>query len=332
MSNGPYILSSWTPGASLRLQKNPEYWDRDNVRISKIEYIPISDENSELNLYRAGQLDITESVPPSALHIIQKEFLNDLVVAPYLGTVYYAINLHRAKPFGNQLLRQALAMSIDRVALANAILNFGQQPAYGFVPPGTWNYDQQNWAWKSLPDDGRIDESRRLYSAAGYSVGNPLHLRILFNANPEIKKLSVAIASMWKEVLGIDTELIDEEYRVFLDSRRDTTRWDIARLSWVADYNDAGNFLDIFRRGSPNNDAGYSSTRFDSLLDEAASTADPAHRKRVLEMAEALMLSEYPVIPVYFYSSKRLIKPYVKGAQTNPLNRLYSRHLFMELK
>ena len=140
------------------------------------------------------------------------------------------------------------------------------------------------------------------------------------------------MASMWKEVLGVDSELIDEEYRVFLDSRKDASRWDIARLSWVADYNDAGNFLDIFRSRSPNNDAGYSNIQFDSLLDEAAATADPYYRKGLLEKAEALMLSEYPVIPVYFYTSKRLIKPYVKGALSNPLNRLYSKHLFIEQK
>jgi oligopeptide transport system substrate-binding protein len=330
VSNGPYVLADWTPGASILLKKNPEYWDHDNVRITGVEYIPISDESSELNRYRAGQLDVTQSVPPSAIPLIRKEFPNDLLVAPFLGTVYYALNLHTQKPFGNQLLRKALAMSIDRVVLTKTVLNFGQTPAYGFVPPGTWNYDQQHWSWQSMPDTARIEESRRLYATAGYSATNPLHLRVLLNANPEIKKLSVAIASMWKEELGVNTELIDEEYRVFLDSRKDASRWDVARLSWVADYNDAGNFLDIFRSRSPNNDAGYSDPQFDSLLDEAATTSDPAYRKGLLEKAEDLMLADYPVIPVYFYSSKRLIKPYVKGARTNPLNRLYSKHLFIQ--
>jgi oligopeptide transport system substrate-binding protein len=332
VTDGPYVLSKWTPGADLKLTKNPEYWDHENVRIPKIEYIPISDENSELNLYRAGQLDITMGVPPNALALIQKDFPNELMVAPYLGTVYYALNLHTLAPFGNQLVRQALAMAIDRVVLAKTVLVFGQAPAFGFVPPGTWNYDQQRWTWESIPAIGRIEESRRLYAAAGYSATNPLHLRMLFNANPEIKKLSVAIAAMWKANLGIDAELIDEEYRVFLDSRKDASRWDVARLSWVADYNDAGNFLDIFRTKSPNNDAGYSNRQFDSLLDDAAATPDPSYRKLLLERAEDLMLSEYPVIPIYFYSSKRLVKTYVKGARSNPLNRLYSKHLFIERK
>src|SRR5208283_4811350 len=117
------------------------------------------------------------------------------------------------------------------------------------------------------------------------------------------------------------------EYRVFLESRKDTSRWDVARLGWTADYNDAGNFLDIFRHNSPNNDASYENKDFDALLDRAAVTANPENRRALLEQAEKIMLSDYPVIPIYFYSSKRLIKPYLKGARSNPLNRLYTKNL-----
>lgn len=325
--DGPYVLSSWTPGAEIKLAKNPAYWDEQHVKIRYVEYIPIADENAELLQYRAGQLDITQSVPPGALPLIQKEFPTELLVAPYLGTVYFALNVRLTSPLSNQKLRQALAMAIDRQELKRTILIFGQRPAYGFVPPGTWNYDQQNWPWTELRSSARIAEAQRLYAESGYSTSNPLRIRILLNSNPEVKKLAVAIASMWKEVLGVNSELIDEEYRVFLDSRKDTSRWEVARLSWVADYNDAGNFLDIFRSGSPNNDPGYSNPDFDRLLDAGASTPDSSLRKALLEKAENLMLSQYPIIPIYFYSSKRLIKPYIKGARTNPLNRLYSRHL-----
>ena len=121
------------------------------------------------------------------------------------------------------------------------------------------------------------------------------------------------MASMWKANLGIDTELNDEEYRVFLDSRKDISRWDIARLSWVADYNDAGNFLDIFRTRSPNNDAGYSNKQFDALLDDAAATADPSDRKLLLEKAEDLMLSEYPVMSNLFLQLKKTDQALRKG-------------------
>jgi oligopeptide transport system substrate-binding protein len=134
---------------------------------------------------------------------------------------------------------------------------------------------------------------------------------------------------MWKQTLGVDTELLDEEYRVFLDTRRDTSKWEVARLGWTADYNDAANFLDILRVGSPNNDARYDRLEFNELLDSAASAVDAKTRRQLLQNAEKLMLSDYPILPIYFFSSKRLIKPYVVGAKPNPLNRLYSKHLII---
>jgi oligopeptide transport system substrate-binding protein len=263
------------------------------------------------------------------LPAIRREIPQELLVAPILGTVYYGVNLHSPRFAANQKLRQALAMAIDRQALARALLVFGQAPAYGFVPPGTWNYDPQSWDWRGLPDTDRLERAKALYAASGYSKEKPLRLRLLYNSNPLIKRASVALASMWKEVLGIETQLHEEEYRVFIDSRKNQEGWDIIRLAWMADYNDAGDFLNIFRSASPNNDSGYSNADFDGLLDRAASTADAMQRREVLERAERLMLSEYPVIPLYFYSSKKLVKPYVKGARANPLDRLYSKHLYI---
>jgi ABC-type oligopeptide transport system substrate-binding subunit len=221
-------------------------------------------------------------------------------------------------------------MAIDRKSLEATILPFGQKPAYGFVPPGTWNYKSQSWEWRDLPDAERLREARRLYSLAGFSVNKPLQLRVLFNSNSAIRQVAIAIASMWKEILGVDSELMDEEYRVFLDSRRDTSRWEVARLGWTADYNDAANFLDTLRSNSPNNDSRYASRKYDDLLDRAASSVDPEKRRELLEESEKSMLVDYPIIPIYFFSTKRLIKPYIKGATANPLSRLYSKHIAID--
>jgi oligopeptide transport system substrate-binding protein len=330
VSNGAYVLSNWTPGSIIRLRRNSVYWDRSNVRIPDVVYIPVPDENTEFLRYRAGQLDITQSVPNNALAIVRSERPNELFVKPFLATAYYALNLHSQYFATNLNLRKSLAMAIDRKALEATILPFGQRPAYGFVPPGTWNYDPQTWDWHNLPDSDRIEEARRLYALAGYSAGRPLRLRVLFNSNNSIKQVAIAIASMWKETLGVETDLVDEEYRVFLDTRRDTSQWEVARLGWTADYNDAGNFLDTLRSRSPNNDARYDRQEFDQLLDHAASTLNSSDRRHLLEDAEKMMLSDYPILPIYFFSSKRLIKPYLKGAIINPLNRLYSKHLVIE--
>jgi len=330
VSNGAYVLSRWTPGGTLQLSKNPSYWDREHVRIPNVVYVPLPDENTEWLRYRAGDLDLTQSVPAAALASIRKERLSELHIAPFLGTMYYAFNL-RTAPFKNNAdLRKALVMAVDRRALLTAILPFGQKPAYGFVPNGTWNYQSQSWDWADTPDAMRIGEAQRLYATAGYYKQAPLHLKLLYNSNPSIKQLAIAMAAMWKETLGVETELIDEEYRVFLDSRKDSSRWDVVRLAWVADYNDAGSFLDTFRTDSANDDSGYDNPQFNALIDEAERTTDIQKRRELLESAERTMLKDYPVIPIYFYSSKRLFKPYIRGESPNPLNRLYSKHLSIE--
>jgi oligopeptide transport system substrate-binding protein len=328
VSNGPYVLTAWRPGTSVEIDKNPNYWDLKNVRITKVRYEIASDQNSQLAQYRAGQIDVTDIVPVNALPWIIAEHPKELVVAPFLATAYFGINL--SEPFfaSNLQLRKALAMAIDRKRIA-AAQGFGQPPAYGFVPPGTWNYSPQNWQWADMGDADRIAEAKRLYSEAGYSPAKPIRIRLLFNANIAIKQTAILIAAMWKETLGIETELTEEEYRVFLQSRHDKSRWEVARLGWTADFNDASNFLDTFREKSANNDSGYANRTFDALLDEAERTPDPETRRLILEAAERVLLNDYPVLPLYFFVSKRLVKPYVQGVRPNPLDRLTSKMLSM---
>ncbi len=326
VSNGPFILSAWRPGVGLELTRNVTYWDRANVQIERVEYQFASDQNLQFFAYRAGQLDMTDTVPSNAIDSLRKEHPDELVIAPYLATAYFGLNFVVGQLSGNIKLRKALSMAIDRQRLVNA-LALGQTSAYGFVPPGTWNYEPQRWEWASLDDSNRLIEARRLYKEAGYSVDTPLRLRLLFNSSPSIKQTAIMVAAMWKEELGIDTALTDEEFRVFLQSRRDRKNWDVVRLAWNADYNDASNFLDIFRLTSPNNDIGYANPIFEKYLDDAAKTADQEARRRLLQEAERTMLADYPVIPLYFFVSKRLVKPYVLGVKPNALDRVGSKSL-----
>ena len=283
VSNGAYVLANWQPGTKVELTRNTKYWDMDNVHIPRVQYQITTDENAQYARYRAGQLDITDSVPANAIPTLRAQYSTELVIAPFLATAYYGLNLFEP-PFAHSIeLRKALALAIDRRRLVNS-LGFGQSPAYGFVPPGTWNYQQQYWEWKDLGDTDRVTQAKQLYIQAGYSANHPLHVRLLINANSVIKNTAILIASMWKETLGIDTELTEEEYRVFLQSRHDKKRWDIARLGWTADFNDASNFLDIFRSQSPSNDVGYNNSNFDRLSNDAATTADAMRRRNLLRV------------------------------------------------
>ena len=216
-------------------------------------------------------------------------------------------------------------MAIDRRKLVRA-LGFGQEPAFGFLPPQVWHYSPQAVAWRSLADDARIAAAKRLFGEAGLPAGT-VHLRLLYNTNASIKMVALLVAAMWKETLGIETELSAEEYRVFLQTRHDRTRWDVIRLAWIADFNDASSFLDIFRSNSINNDTGFRSEPFDALVDQAANTADPAARESVLENAERVMLDEYPVLHLYHMVSSRLVQPYVRGVHPGLSNRVPSKSI-----
>ena len=329
ISNGPYVLARWQAGTTVELRQNLNYWDRANVHISRVEYQFVTDENAQLARYRAGQIDVTDSVPANAIPALRNEHSTELVLTPFLATAYYGLNLIAGPTASNVKLRQALTLAIDRQRLVST-LGFGQAPAYSFLPPGVWNYEQQPMPWKDLSDANRVNVAKRLFAEAGYTADAPLRLRLLYNSSAAIKQTAILLAAMWKETLGVDTELTDEEYRVFLQSRHDRTRWNALRLGWTADFNDASNFLDIFRQNSSNNDEGYRNAAFDALLDQAAVTADSAQRGAFLEKAERMLLTDYPIIPLYHYVSKRLVKPYVTGVQPSPLNRVSSKALAIQ--
>lgn len=138
VSNGAYVLAEWSPTTAVELAKNPQYWNRSAVRIPRVEYVVASDGNAQFVRYRAGALDITDTVPENAVVELRREHSTEFVTAPYLATAYYGLNL-TAGPCKSLQLRQALSMAIDRTRLVQS-LAFGQAPAFGFVPPGTWNY------------------------------------------------------------------------------------------------------------------------------------------------------------------------------------------------
>jgi oligopeptide transport system substrate-binding protein len=331
VSNGAYVLVAWSPGTKVELVKNPYYWNRAAVLIPRVDYVVASDGNSQFDRYRAGELDMTDTVPENVAGQLRHERSTELIISPMLATAYYGLNLSAPPCAGNVKLRQALSMAIDRRRLVQT-LAFGQAPAYSLVPPGTWNYSPQSWDWKNLSDEERVAEARRLYAEAGYSTRSPLRLRLLLNSNPSIQNTAIVVASMWREILGVETEITNEEYRVFLESRHDKLRWDVARLAWAADFDDASNFLDILRAHSTNNDPGYTNLSFDAMLDAAAASPGADRRRELLESSERLMLADYPVIPLYFFVSKRLVKPYVHGVVANPLNHIRSQALVLKAR
>jgi oligopeptide transport system substrate-binding protein len=326
-NNGAYILVSHLPGAYMELQKNPYYWDAANVGINTVKYINIESEATELREYLAGQLDLTYTIPAPDLQRISQEYPAEVQNEPFLGTLYLALNLSTTPMKNNKELRQALSMSVDREVISERVM-MGVTPAYTLVAKGIAGYTPAAYIWSTWSRDQQLSNAKKLYEKAGYSERNPLHLKLYFNQDEGIRRLMIAIAGSWKQNLGVDCELVADEFRVFLAGRKDKHRWDVARLGWMADYADPSSFLNVFSRESGENDSGYVNTTFSALLNDAESEPDDEQRMALLRKAEQVLLDDYPIIPVYFYRARRLVKPYLGGAQLTSMNRTYSKHLF----
>jgi len=329
VSNGAYALDEWAVNSFVRLRRNPYYHDADNVQIDTVYYYPIEEHSAELQRYRAGELDFTQSVPNNQYDWIKANLGGELHVTPYLSTYLFVLDLTEP-PFDDARVRQALAMAVDRQTLVDKVLGGGQQGAWGLVPPGVDSYTSAEYEWKDWPEEERLAEARRLYREAGYSADNPLQARILYNTSDNHRKIAVAVQEMIRSALGADITVVNQEFKVMLETRKEPSRWEILRYGWTGDYNDPYTFLEIFRADSPQNPAYYANPAFDRLLEEASAEVDLERRARLLRDAERLLINDYPAIFAYFYVARHLVKPWVRGYRANIMDHNYSRHYRVE--
>jgi oligopeptide transport system substrate-binding protein len=326
VSNGAFVLKEWVQNSQILLTRNHYYWNDSHTRLQAVKYLLIADENAELTRYRAGELHITAVVPRGQFDWIKANLGNELHISPQLSTYFYGFNLRRA-PFKDQPgLRRALSLVIDRDKLAKLVLRVGELPAYGWVPPGVNNYTSQTLDYKDRPMPERIAEAQRLYREAGYSAANPLRFELRYNSAEVHTKLAVAIAAAWKEALGAQVRLTAVEFKSLLQDI-DRGDVDVFRSSWVGDYNDAYTYLQYLKSDFGINLPHYRNPDYDLLLDRAAREVDVARRRDLLEQAERIALADHPLMPIYFYVNKHLVKPEVDGWYDNIMNVVYSKDL-----
>lgn len=325
VSNGAFALSEWLQGSFIRAGRNRNYWNNAANRIDAVKYLQIADENAELRAYRAGEAHITAVVPRGQFDWIRANLRPELHLAPQMSTYYYGFNLDRPK-FRDPRLRRALSMVIDRERLANSVLRVGELPAYGWVPPGILNYRSQSFDYAKAPLPDRIAAARELLAAAGFTAAKPLSFELRYNTGEVHTKVAVAVSSMWKEALGVDVKLAGVEFKSLMQDidRRDV---DLYRISWVGDYNDAYTFLQYLKGGVGINLPHYASREYDALLDAASQVVDVRQRRDLLEKAERTALADHPLIPLYFYVNKHLVKPEVRGWYDNVMNVYFSQDL-----
>lgn len=326
VTNGAYKFKRQIVGSIIELRRNEYYWDNQNTKIDNVNY-HIVDEAAEFNRYRAGELDVTGNVAPSVFPVIRMDFPDELRVSPYLAVYYYGFNLNKPPFSGNKILRRALSMAIDRATLVEQVTGRGEDPAYGWVPNGLANYTAQRFDYAQYSKGQRNKEARRLYRDAGYGRNNPLKFELRYNTSDVHQRIALAIKSMWRDVLGADVTLVNEEFKVLLSNIRAGEITQMFRLSWTGDYNDPQAFLRIMESDNPSNMTRYSNELVDDLMVSAGKTQDSVTRRQLLEYTERLVLDDHPVIPIYFYVSKHLVKPTVKGWTENMLNIHSSQHL-----
>ena len=326
VSNGAYRLADWTVQSHIRAERNPHYWNNANTTIDEVWYYPIDNQDAELRRYRAGELDLTEKLPNRQIDWVRRNLADELVIAPYFATYFLGLNVTRPPFIDNPKLRLALSMAIDREVLTGRITGAGELPAYGFVPPLP-GYPGQQPDWASWTQDQREAEARRLYTEAGYSRERPLTVELMYNTDENHRRNMGAIAAMWKDVLGVETRLSNQEWKVFLQTRREKRQTQAFRAGWIGDYLDPFTFIELMHSQFGVNDSGYNNPAYDALADQAAAEVDPERRRALLEQAEQILLADQPVIPLYFYVTARLVKPWVGGYQPNLMDQHYTKNL-----
>jgi len=323
VGNGPFVLESWRPGEAIAVTKSATYWDRERVRLNRIVFHAIGNANTEEYAFRSGQLHVTGTIPVARIPHYQETNPAVLRLDPYLGTYYYLFNVTH-KPLDDVRVRQALSQSIDRERLARYVVKAGQQPAFNFTPPHTGGYLSRA---RTAQD---ADGARALLAEAGYpgGVGFPV-LSLLYNSSDAHAEIAQAIQQMWKITLGINIRLENKEWKVYLADTQQG-EYDIARASWIGDYVDPNTFLDMWITDGGNNRARWSHSAYDELIDRAAHTLDPAARDEAFQAAEAILMEQVPITPLYFYRSKSLIQPSVRGWYPTLLDHHPYKYLYLE--
>jgi len=326
VGNGAFKLEEWRVQSHIKLVRNTEYWDNKNTTLEEVYYYPIDDVNSSFKRYRAQELDFTETVLAEQLPWIRQCLPGDLKISPYFGSYYYGFN-NTQPPFKNKpKLRTALSMAVDRSVITDIILGAGQIPAYSLVPSvKTFKAVPANWS--QWTQEQRNQEAQRLYSEAGFSKEKPLEVEILYNTSDNHKRIALAIAAMWKQTLGVKTTLRNQEWKVFLETRRLKQGTQVYRAGWIGDYDDPYTFSQLLHSENEMNHPGYSSEEYDELINLAATKNAGESRLDVLRQAEKAMLEDMPIIPIYFYVSQHLIKPQVSGLEGNVMDHHYSKYV-----
>ena len=323
VGNGPFILDKWEINKVIVVKKSSTYWDRKTVKLEEIHFHPISDVEVEERAFRSGQIHVSNTIPLNKIEVYRKKDAGKLRIDTYLGTYFYRLNTKR-KPLDDKRVRMALALAVDRESIVRNIHYRTVKVAGNITPPGTGGYTYQGSPLKYDPD-----KARQLLAEAGFPGGQGFpKLSVLYNSSEQHRRMAEVIQQMWKKNLGIEIELANEEWKVYLKTSQEMD-YDISRAGWIGDYPDANTFLDMWLTDGGNNYTGFSLVEYDKLIADAANAPSVEARLALFQKAEGLLMEEMPILPIYFYTARYLINPRVREWHPTILNHHPYKHVYL---
>lgn len=324
VTNGPFRLAEWRINSHLKVVKYEDYWGADQVQLNGIVFYPTENLITEERMFRDGQIHKTNDVPLEKIPVYRAENPELLFVEPYLGSYFYGINTRR-EPLDDVRVRLALNMAVDRELLTSTVLLDLFDPAYAIVPPDTLGYEPVKLF------DYDPERARELLAEAGFPNGEGFPgFEILYNTHEQHRTIAVALQQMWMKELNIPVTIVNQEWKVYLDSQNNGN-YDVNRRGWIGDYVDPNNFLDMFLTSSGNNHTGFSDERYDELVMKLAPAAQTREERYALfKEAETILMEAAPIIPIYTYKNKSLRDPALQGMPSNIMDYFNFRYVWLD--
>jgi len=333
VSNGPFRLAEWQFHRKMRLVANQYYWDRGQVKSQVIDQLSSEDPQTSFLAYETGGADWLAEVTGDTAFGLAQRGRKDLHVFGAFGTYFYTFNCNAMlpdgspNPFADVRVRQAFAMALDKRFIVNQITRMGERTTTQYVPPGVLAGYQSP---AGLAFDPKA--ARRLLAEAGYPDGAGFpHFSLLFNNEGQHAKIAEYAIKQWADnlQLGDRGTLAGVEintFRQYLHNKNYT----MARANWFGDYYDVSTFTDKYRSYSDNNDSDWKNPEYDHLCESAEREGDADKRLAMLSRAEAILLKECPILPVYNHVNAYLFRANVHGVSLNPRNMALLKEVWRE--
>ncbi len=326
VSNGAYVMTEFVPQERIVRKRNEMYWDNDNTIIETVVKLVIPDENVALTRYLAGELDRTD-IPAGQFPRLSEQYPDQAMSVPEACSYYYMFNMREGAPeeIQDPNVRKALSLAVDRDVIVNNVLAAGQKPAYTFTHWATAGFEMPDVPMASMEQAERNEMAVELLEEAGYGSDNPLTVNLVYNTDEGHKAVAIAISQMWKQTLGVETNLSNQEWQTFLEARSNGD-FEVARGGWCADYNEASTFLDLMQSGSGYNDSKYNNPEVDALLANAKTADNP---QADYDKVEEFIAQDTPIIPIYHYAADYMYSANLEGWPfENFEQNWYSRELY----